>query len=358
MTGESYTKKVFSQIPLNAETDLRSESDITPAGLFFNRNRTEMPTISKGDWKLEIYGNVFNPTSISFPRLLSLERKSILATLECAGNGRAGMLPMPRGGEPWGHGGVSSAIWTGVPLRTLLRASELKSNAKEILFTGADDGHKTDDGRTIRYARSLGLESAADPDILVAYQMNGLDIPNEHGFPVRLYVPRMYGMASVKWLTDIEIISYNYTGFYQRDRYVYVAEDGSATPVESMRVRSIMHNVSSGDTLLVGSNMLRGKAWSGDGEITKVEISTDNGASWLTANISKAHRHLWQSWDYELKLKEAGRISIICRATDSNGNTQPSEPLWNRLGYGNNAVQKVDVIVSDSQIKPPQIATA
>jgi DMSO/TMAO reductase YedYZ molybdopterin-dependent catalytic subunit len=192
------------------------------------------------------------------------------------------MFDRPTEGEKWGHGAVSTAEWTGVPLGEILDRAGVRSEAREVLFRGADGG--TVDGRAepMRFERSLGLDDARDSDVLLAYAMNGEPLPVEHGFPLRLIVPRWYAVASVKWLSEIELIDRAFTGHYQGDKYRYEWErEGRVVsePVTLQRVRALITEPSPQADVPAGELAIRGVAWSGAAPIARVEVSV-NGGDW------------------------------------------------------------------------------
>jgi DMSO/TMAO reductase YedYZ molybdopterin-dependent catalytic subunit len=257
-------------------------------------------------------------------------------TLECAGNGRSFVRP-PAPGEQWTLGAVSTAEWTGAVLRSLVEPAGVSGSVTEILFRGADAGTPPGVGTRIRYERSLPVERALADDVLVAYAMNGADLPLEHGAPVRLIVPTWYGMASVKWLAEIIALEEPFRGFYQAERYVI----GDA-PLGTMKPRAVivepLGSVGAGTPTVV-----RGYAWSGRGPVARVELSTDGGATWRDAQLAAAAgpaawREFRLTW-----IPRAGTAELVARATDASGDRQGLENVRNALGYANNAAQPVRV---------------
>jgi len=316
---------------------------VTPSEAYFVRCNFDVPGLDARTHRIEVGGAVRRPVVFGMDALLGMEHRSLEVTTECAGNGRLGMQP-PVDGEPWNDHAVSTAIWKGVPLRVLLEAAGVENRAVEVRFDGADAGEKADAEGRIAYQRSLPLVKALDPDTLVALEMNGRPLPPEHGAPVRLLVPGWYGMASVKWLRRIEVLTEPFTGYFQRDRYVYDAADGSPpTPVTTMRVRSLVHTPQAGAVVPPGRLEVRGWAWSGDGEIMRVEVALDGGDSWSEATIEPRPDapYAWVAWSCIAEVKTPGRHFLRCRAVDSAGHRQPDRPPWNRLGYGQNAVRVV-----------------
>jgi DMSO/TMAO reductase YedYZ molybdopterin-dependent catalytic subunit len=285
---------------------------------------------------LSIGGAVRSPRSIALADLRALPARTAVVTLECAGNGRSFLQP-PAPGEQWRLGAVSTAEWTGATLRSLLEPSGLSAAVVEIRFRGADTGTPPDVGTRIPFERSLPLARALADDVLVAYAMNGAPIPREHGAPMRLIVPAWYGMASVKWLGEIVALEQPFRGFYQADRYVI-----GATPLRAMRPRAVI--VAPEGSVAAGTaTAVRGYAWSGQGAIERVELSSDGGISWRDAELARpaapaAWREFRLAWT-----PTVGTFVLLARATDASGDRQGIENVRNALGYANNAAQPVRV---------------
>jgi DMSO/TMAO reductase YedYZ molybdopterin-dependent catalytic subunit len=340
---------LVSREPLNAETVLSSQAGvITPNAAFYKRNHFAIPPLDAAAWRLKITGEVATPVELRYADLLALPSHSLLVTLECAGNGRSALHPAADG-EPWQYGAVSTAEWTGVALRTLLELATPTPAAREIVIEGADGGYVPAAKATLPFARSLPLQQALHPDTLLAYAMNGEPLSAEHGFPVRLVVPGWYAMAAVKWVTRIAAIVERFEGFYQVERYVMAhPERGAAaiTPLTTLPPRSLICTPTEGATLRRGAHLVRGLAWSGHAPVSRVEVSVDGGARWEAAEFaSEPARYAWRRWEYRWAAADVGPVTLQSRAYDAAGNTQPEEPDWNRLGYANNAIQRVPVHV-------------
>jgi len=244
---------------------------------------------------------------------------------------------------------VSTAEWTGVPLVEILDRAGVKPGAKEVLFRGADGGAVDGRPESLRFERSLCLDDARDSDVLLAYAMNGEPLPVEHGYPLRLIVPSWYAVASVKWLTGIDVIDREFSGHYQGDKYRYEWErDGRivSEPVTVQRVRALITEPSAQGDVRPGELAIRGVAWSGAAPIARVEVSV-NGGDWQEARlVSDRNRHSWQWWELITRVEKAGELVLRARATDLAGRTQPEQAEWNRLGYGNNAIEEVPIRVA------------
>jgi DMSO/TMAO reductase YedYZ molybdopterin-dependent catalytic subunit len=333
---------------LNVEAPLRVLAEpVTPTAHFYERTNFRVPEIDASDWTLSVGGAVRHPLSLDLDELRALPTHTVTVTMECAGNARSLVTPLPPG-HPWALGAVSTATFTGVPLRAVLQRAGVDDAAVEVLFAGADTGDVSP-GRTVRFERSLSLERALHADVLLAWEMNGEPLPPRHGHPLRLVVPGWYGVASVKWLTEIRVLDTPFDGHFQAERYIYLGEPGIAdgTPVTRMRVRSLIVHPGEGDLLSAGAEtVVRGTAWSGEGPVARVEVSVDGGATWRDAHLGTApSSYASVPWSAPWTPAHAGCHVLLARATDAAGNVQPLDPVWNELGYGNNAVHRLQVDV-------------
>jgi DMSO/TMAO reductase YedYZ molybdopterin-dependent catalytic subunit len=275
---------------------------------------------------------------------------TLAVTLECAGNGRAGLSPRPVS-QPWLLEAVGTAEWTGVPLRGLLEEAGVDGSAVEVLFTGLDRG--VEGGEPQQYERSLPLGEASREEVLLAYAMNGQPLPPQHGFPLRLVVPGWYGMTSVKWLDRITALDRPFGGYQQKQSYrMRQTPDEDGESLSRMRPRSLMvppglpEFATRERRLEPGVVTVHGRAWSGFGAIRGVELSADGGASWHDARLGpEPSRWAWRSWEWKWDARP-GVHELCCRATDTAGNVQPLEAPWNLGGYANNEVQRVPVVVA------------
>lgn len=333
--------------PLNAEVSLDELSGrlLTPTASFYVRNHFEAPKLEPAAWRLEIGGMVDNPLRLDLAQIQRMPSQTMVVTLECAGNGRSLLTP-PVDGEPWGLGAVSTAEWTGTPLVDVLHRAGVSSQARDLVFRGADAGHVNGRSGLTAFERSLTVEQAASSGALLAYAMNGAPLPVDHGYPLRLVVPGWYGVASVKWLTAIEAVDTSFDGFFQVDRYYYEwpRNDGLARePVTLQRVRTLITEPRPGATVHLGEVAVRGLAWSGSAPIARVEMSTD-GDRWNDVQLlGEGTAQHWRLWESTTTIRRPGLITLRARATDRTGRTQPNKPEWNRLGYGANPVHEVRV---------------
>lgn len=323
---------------------------LTPTDAFYVRNHFDVPELEAASWRLRVEGAVARPRTLSLEALRAFPRREVTLTLECAGNGRRTMTPTPPG-TPWSFGAASTGTFTGVPLADVLDAAGVDPAAREIAFYGADEGEVAP-GRREPFGRSLPVADAREPDVILAWSLNGAPIPAEHGHPVRLVVPGWYAMASVKWLVRIEARREPFGGYYQRDRYVYVGEEGTpdGTPVTRMRPRAVIGRPEDGVRLRPGPTEIAGTAWSGRAGIRRVEVSADGGASWREAELGEPlSPHAAAPWRLPWTPARPGRYEILARATDERGDIQPLRSRWNRYGYGNNVVQRIEVEVQEER---------
>jgi DMSO/TMAO reductase YedYZ molybdopterin-dependent catalytic subunit len=329
--------------------------DLTPDGLHYVLVHYDIPEADADDWALTIGGRVRTPLTLDMDTLRSLPAVTRRVTMECAGNGRAGLLPRPVS-QPWLVEAVGTAEWTGVPLRALLAESGVEPDAVEAVFTGAD--HGVERGVEQDYQRSLPVSVATgtDPEVLVAYEMNGRPLLPQHGSPVRLIVPGWYGMAHVKWLRDISLIDAPFTGFQQMVAYrIRQSADDPGEPVTRIVPRALMvppgfpDFMSRSRVVRPGEVRLEGRAWSGHAPVTRVEVSTDGGDTWAEAELAPpdGHRWAWRRWQTSWTATPGSHVLSV-RAGDAEGRTQPLDQPWNRGGFANNSVQRVSVLCVDS----------
>lgn len=340
--------------PLNLEMPFGSlDGFITPVDRFFVRGHFPIPQIDVKSWRLKIEGEVDTPFELSYDEVRQMGSRTMAVTMECAGNGRAFLTPATSGAQ-WERGAVSTAEWTGVPLSKVLRRASPKKSVLDVIFEGADRGEiKEPPGPAgeVHYARSMPL-AKANEDMLLAYKMNGEELMPAHGAPLRLIVPGWYGMASVKWLTRIIASAQPFNGYYQTIDYAYWERGPSAAtlvPITEMQVKAQIARPGFADAVRAGEIYhVCGAAWTSEADITKVELSTDGGKTWNDTNLlGTSIRNAWRLWDYDWQVPtKAGKATLIARATDSEGRTQPAERDPDRRSYIVNHLLpiKVDVV--------------
>lgn len=326
--------------------------DVTPIGLHYLLTHYDIPDIDPDGFALVIGGRVRQPMRLDLAALRARPRVTHRVTMECAGNGRALLEPRPVS-QPWLTEAVGTADWTGTPLAPLLREAGLETDAVEVIFTGAD--HGIERGVAQDYQRSLPVDEALREEMLLAYEMNGAPLPPQHGAPLRLVVPGWYGMAHVKWLRDVTVTDEAFEGFQNAVAYRLRQDpEEPGEPVTRIEPRALVRPpghpdfMSRGRALAPGHCLLDGRAWSGHGPVATVEVTTDGGASWAEATLEadEGSPWAWRRWWYEWDARP-GRHTISARATDATGRRQPLIPPWNRGGFANNLVQRVEVFVTD-----------
>lgn len=345
--------QMINPAPYNAEAPRAAlVSEITPTEFHYVRSNFALPA---HDGLLEIGGAVDRPRTLTLHDLRAMPAYERAVTLECAGNGRLEMRPLPTG-EPWGDYAVSTARWKGALLSDVLAQAGPQADGIDVRFEGADHGPyhlkpvlADTDRDDLSFVRALPLSYAADPaaEIIIAYEMNGEPLGQDHGAPFRLVVPHWYAVASVKWLKRIDVLTESYTGEFQTGHYMYEWSDRAPEPVDIMRVRARVTSPEAGSTIAAGRCTVRGKAWSGTGPVTRVEVSLTGAGQWHAAHLEPpTGPYHWQEWTFDWDAGAIGRHTLRVRATDAAGNVQPEVPPWNRLGYGNNAIEVIYVDVT------------
>jgi DMSO/TMAO reductase YedYZ molybdopterin-dependent catalytic subunit len=310
----------------------RLDSYLTPVESFYIRSHFTAPKLELDSYRLTLEGAVEDPFAITYDELKRWPAKKVIATLECAGNSRIFLVPQMPGAQ-WELGAVGTAEWTGVPLAALLDRAGLNGNAREVVLEGADRGLPAETPRPpepISYSRSVPLDKALD-DVLIAYGMNGVDLPNDHGFPVRAIVPGHYGMASVKWLTNVRVLKEQFQGYWQTTDYAYW-DDVDGIPVRralsEMKLKSEIARPRTLEEVPKGQlYTVNGAAWGGVSDIVTVKVTTDGGLTWAAANFLDPIRpHVWRRWSYDWKTPDRpGRYTLMSRAKNAVGETQPDK---------------------------------
>ena len=337
--------------PLNYES-VRSTftTRITPVEKFYLRNHFDLPVVDVKAWRLKVHGLVEKPMELSLADLEKMPQVTVEAVLQCAGNGRAFMVPHVPGVQ-WRSGAMGNAEWTGVRLKDVLDLARPKAEAAFMQYQGAE---KPTMSTTPPFIRCIPLAKARHADTLLALRMNGRPLPADRGQPVRVVTPGWVGDDWVRALVDIELRADESTAFYYNPGYrfpVTPGAPGAAIPADQMKpmskvnVKSILGSLSDGDVLKAGVHPLAGVAFSGEAGIDRVELSFDGGTSWQEAKLQgpstpygfRLFQHDWKA--------APGKYDVLCRATDSAGAKQPEAPVWNPGGYLNNAIDRVTVEV-------------
>lgn len=353
--------ELFTLFGTNAETKweaLRGTGYHTPVDRFFVRNHTSTPQIDAKAWRLRLFGDGLhgepgaqNPFELSLRQLRALPAHEVSAFIECAGNGRSFYTTQQQqsvSGTAWRLGAVGVARWRGVRLSTVLRRAGLKPSALSVLPTGLDDNFVTGGVDLGPVRRPLPIAKALD-DVLLAYEMNGEPLPYDHGYPVRVLVPSWVGIASIKWVGDIEVSAqplfspWN-TTFYRLFGSAY--PEGGSAPLTRQTTKSAFE-LARGATFTAGEkHVLHGRSWSGAGAVARVDVSTDGGTSWLPARLHDRPRSgTWTRWSLGWRPETPGATQLLARATDAVGRTQPDVAVPNTQGYLFDAVVRHPVSV-------------
>jgi len=324
--------------PFNAETEpaALAEGAITATEAFYVRNHGAVP--EAGEWRLRVQGAVERPLDLSLATLReALPEYTVTATLQCAGNRRAGLMAIRDipGEAPWGPGATGTATWTGARLADVLALARPSGEAVHVGFEGADLSPEARPPQ--RFGGSIPLDKARRPEVLLAWAMNGEPLQPVHGAPLRVVVPGYIGARSIKWLDRIELRSTPWKGYFQEVVYRLLPEDGTPGPGAGMPLGLVALNA---DILSASPTEVRGYAFAG-GErfITRVDVSSDGGRTWAQAELLEdLGPWAWRHWRAPLDLPP-GEHELVVRAWDSSAATQPEDEasLWNPKGYVNNA---------------------
>lgn len=311
---------------------------LVPNELFFVRNHTRTPSIELDKWRLKVEGSgVTRGLELSYDDILALPAISVIRYVECAGNGRSffeGLYGKKAQGTQWKLGAVGVAEWTGVPLREVLDRAGVKKTARDVMPEGLDD---------LKVRRPMSLDKAMEEDTLLVYAMNGQPLPPDHGFPVRALAPGWIGIASIKWVGRIQVSEEPIYSNWNTDAYVMIGPEYAPSapakgPILSRQALKSALELPWGGEIAAGRRLLRGRAWSPSGKISRVEFSLDQGKSWQAARLREPNiARAWVRWDAEWNARP-GKQTIRVRAADDSGNSQPERVAYNEQGYLYNAV--------------------
>ncbi|GJE18171.1 SorA family sulfite dehydrogenase catalytic subunit [Methylobacterium marchantiae] len=323
------------------------ESVLTPNDAFFVRyHLADIPTSIDPDlFRLEVKGHVDGAVSLSLAELKSLPTVDLVAVNQCSGNSRGFLVPRVAGGQ-LGNGAMGNARWTGIPLKAVLDKAGVKPGAVQVAFTGLDGPVLPE---TPRYAKALDIDHARDGEVMLAWAMNGEDLPWLNGYPLKLVVPGYYGTYWIKHLSAITVLDKPFDGFWMQKAYripenaCACVEPGTASaktvPINRLPVRSFVTSLADGATVAAGKMGLRGIAFDGGSGIQDVAVSLDDGRTWASAKLGQdLGRYSFRPWTFEADLP-AGPHVVRVQATATDGATQPMEPRWNPAGYMRNVVE-------------------
>jgi len=339
--------------PRNLETPVQHlGSANTPTSQFYVRSHFAVPKLDAKSWTLKVGGHVEKPRDFSLDDLKALPTVEKSLLLECAGNGRIFLVPQVRGLQ-WAFGGVGQAAWTGIPIAAILDLVRPKAGAVEVLLTGADKGPVNSDPPSpgpVAFDRSIPLAKAKRPECLLAWGMNGAELTPAHGYPLRAVVGGYYGMASIKWLTELTVLDRPYDGFWQTFDYSYYERiDGKPTlvPVDRVQPKAIISNLGSGSIVPPKAEVrIEGLAWAGDEVVKSVEFSSDGGRTWSAAKFEKSKPHEWVAWSYDWLTAETGSFALVARCTSGANVVQPDKRDPDRRTYMINHTIPIDVTVA------------
>lgn len=332
------------------------EGPLTPNDAFFVRyHLADIPlTIDPDRFRLEVKGKVDRPLSLSLQELkTSFEPVEIVAVNQCSGNSRGFVEPRVPGGQ-LANGAMGNARWRGVSLKTVLDKAGVQAAARQAVFNGLD---RPVAPQTPDFMKALDIDHARDGEVMIAYAMNGADLPWLNGFPVRLVVPGFYGTYWVKHLNEINVIDGLFDGYWVKSAYrvpdntCACSEPGhpakATVPIGRFDVRSFITNLSDGQTVRAGhETLVKGLAFDGGFGVTEVLLSTDSGENWRATTLgADLGRYSFREWRCVVKLPR-GEHRLMVRATNRIGQSQPMTPLWNQSGYKRNVVETAHILAN------------
>lgn len=341
---------------LETPFDVFDKGVFTPNDRFFVRwHWPGLPnSIDVASFRLAVRGHVNRPLCLSLKELIQgFQPIELAAVDQCSGNSRGFFRPRVAGGE-WGNGAMGNARWTGVRLKDVLDRAGVKAGAVQVRFAGLDEPVISE---APRFMKSLDIDHARDGEVMIAYAMNGEQMPLLNGFPIRLIVPGWYATYWIKMLSDIEVLDQPDTNFWMKTAYT-IPDTPQATmkpgetgvkmvPINRMVPRSFFTNLHSGAHVPSGTPAVaRGIAFGGDCGVAKVEISTDGGASWQTAQLGRDEgAYSFRQWQAPLTLT-AGKHKVMVRCTNTKGLAQPDTANWNPAGFMRNVIESLDLIAA------------
>lgn len=340
---------------LETPFDVFDKGVFTPNDQFFVRwHWAVIPSdIDVNSFRLNVHGHVERPLSLTIQQLRGLPQIDLAAVNQCSGNSRGLFQPRVAGGE-WGNGAMGNARWTGVRLKDVLDRAGVKSGAVQVRFNGLDKP-VVDDGPD--FMKSLAIDHARSNDVMIAYGMNGQQLPLLNGFPLRLVVPGWYATYWVKMLNDIEVLDAPDANFWMKTAYTIPDTPGAnmkpgqtgvkMVPITKMVPRSFITNIKPGATVPAGRPLaVRGIAFGGDTGVKKVEFSSDGGKTWHTAQLGKDEgKYSFRNWNARFTPAK-GDHTLMVRCTNSDNLAQPTQANWNPAGFMRNVIETTPVVAS------------
>lgn len=334
-----------------------AEGPITPNDAFFVRYHwSGIPTsVDPQTWRLKVGGSVNTPLDLSLAELKQMEGTvEVVAVNQCSGNSRGFFDPRVNGGQ-LGNGAMGNARWTGIPLKRVLEKAGVKAGARQVSFNGLDTPPV---GNGPDFVKALDIDHAGDGEVMLAWQMNGADLPMLNGYPVRLIVPGYYGTYWVKHVSDIEVLDTVFDGFWMSKAY-RIPDDSCACvepgkspshsiPINRFNVRSFITSLVDGARVPAGRDtVVRGIAFDGGAGISEVAFSSDGGRTWKSTKLGKdLGRYSFREWSTTFRPSKKGKLELMVRAINRNGASQPMKALWNPPGYMRNVVETTHVLAA------------
>jgi len=352
---------VHEQDPYNAEPPPAALADrvLTATDTFYSRNHGAVPRLDTATWRLRVEGLVEHRLDLSLADLRSrFAHRSVVATLQCAGNRRAGLIEVRDipGEDPWGPGATSTAEWTGVALADVLVAAGVQPAAQHVAFSAPDVSQLADPAQP--YGSSIGIGKALAEEVLLVWEMNGQPLPPAHGAPVRVVVPGYIGARSVKWVQRITVQTAPSDNYFQAVAYRLLPAGagpddigpGAGFSLGPVALNAAVLRPDDGAAVPAGPTTVTGYAFAGDGRgVARVDVSTDGAASWVQADLDEqVSPWAWRHWRTTLDLPP-GPVEVVARAWDTSAALQPESPeqLWNPKGYVNNSWPRIRLTVAD-----------
>jgi sulfite oxidase len=326
------------------------DSFITPVEHFYVRSHMPIPQIDAAAFTLKVGGEVNSPITLSLDEIKKLPSVTITTTLECAGNGR-GFFEPALAGIQWEKGAVGTARFTGTRMSEVLKKAGARTSGINVEMHAAD----RPPGTMPAFVRQVPMAKAMHADTIIAWDMNGQPIPLVHGAPLRAIIPGWEGAYSVKWVNELNVLAKDSDSFWVASGYRYPNKrvaPGAAVdardmePLKGLAVKSLITTPANGAAMAAGKIAVGGFAWAGENDITKVDISTDNGVTWQPARLTgEQARFSWRRFEFDFTATKPQSYLILSRATDSKGNVQPAVAQWNPSGYLWNQYDSVRVEV-------------
>jgi len=341
---------------LETPLEVFDQSVFTPNDRFFVRwHWALIPTsVDVTSFRLAVHGHVNGSLSLSLDDLMTFPQMELAAVNQCSGNSRGYFQPRVPGGQ-WSHGAMGNARWRGVSLKHVLDRAGVKAGAIQVRFNGMEEPVVPD---APDFMKSLAIDHARDGEVMLAYAMNGAQLPLVNGFPLRLIVPGWYSTYWVKMLNDIEVLAQPDTNYWMATAYTIPdtpranVEPGQtgfkSVPISRMVPRSFITNIKPGDTLQAGApTLVRGIAFGGDTGVARVDFSSDGGKAWQQAQLGKDEgKYSFRQWQVHFAAPGHGSHVLMARCTSGSGEAQPDTPNWNPAGFMRNVIEQTPVVVA------------